>query len=83
MHRYPKKPVIASNHGGLKEIIVNNKSGVLFEPNNKSELKKAIEFFISNKELMSVYGLEGEKRAKNEFSLKKYVDNFTQLYKSI
>ncbi|QNM85184.1 glycosyltransferase family 4 protein [Polaribacter pectinis] len=78
-----KKPVIASNHGGLKEIIVNNKSGVLFEPNNKSELKKAIEFFISNKEQMSVYGLEGEKRAKNEFSLKKYVDNFTQLYKSI
>ena len=78
-----KKPVIASNHGGLKEIVVHNKTGILFEPNNTLKLKKAVEFFISNKEILYAYGLEGEKRAKHTFSLKKYIDNFIQLYKSI
>ncbi len=75
-----KKPVIASNHGGLKEIVVPNKTGLLFEPNNKVELKKAIETLIASKDLITMYGEEGEKRAKLEFSLEKYINNFKALY---
>lgn len=75
-----KKPVIASNHGGLKEIVEHNKTGLLFEPNNKNELKKAIETLIDNPDLITLYGEEGEKRAKLEFSLEKYVNNFKDLY---
>jgi glycosyltransferase involved in cell wall biosynthesis len=78
-----KKPVVASNHGGLKEILINNNTGILFEPNSPSELKKAIDFFINNKKLMDEYGAAGEKRAKNNFSLQSYVDNFINLYKSV
>lgn len=75
-----KKPVIASNHGGLKEIVVPNKTGLLFEPNNKVELKKAIETLIASKDLITMYGEEGEKRAKLEFSLEKYINSFKALY---
>ena len=75
-----KKPIIASNHGGLKEIVVHDETGLLFEPNNKYELKKAIESLIDNQELIDLYGKEGEKRAKLEFSLKNYTNNFKALY---
>jgi glycosyltransferase involved in cell wall biosynthesis len=78
-----KKPVIAANHGGLKEIVENNKTGILFEPNNKLKLKEAIEFFICNKEQLAIYGTQGEKRANVHFSLKKHVYAFIHLYKII
>jgi glycosyltransferase involved in cell wall biosynthesis len=78
-----KKPVIAANHGGLKEIVENNKTGILFEPNNKLKFKEAIEFFICNKEQLAIYGAQGEKRANIHFSLKKHVDAFIHLYKTI
>ena len=77
-----KKPVIASNHGGLKEIVVHNKTGVLFEPNNKIALKKAIKTFIANQDLIDLYGKEGEKRAMIKFSLDKYTTDFKTLYSS-
>lgn len=77
-----KKPVIASNHGGLKEIVIHNKTGLLFEPNNASDLKKSIESLIINQNLIELYGKEGEKRAKFDFSLEKYVNNFKALYNS-
>jgi glycosyltransferase involved in cell wall biosynthesis len=78
-----KKPVIASNHGGLKEIVEHNNTGLLFEPNNEADLKKSIENLINNKSLIKQYGEQGEKRAKFEFSLLKYVNNFKALYNSL
>lgn len=37
------KPVIASNVGGFTEVIENNKTGILVEPENHLELARAIE----------------------------------------
>ena len=75
-----KKPIIASNHGGLKEIVIHHKTGLLFEPNNELDLKKSIESLIINQNLIDLYGNEGEKRAKFDFSLEKYLDKFKDLY---
>jgi len=75
-----QKPIIAANHGGLKEIVVHYKTGLLFEPCNESDLKRSIETLIYNKNLLSLFGREGENRAKTEFSLEKYVTNFKNLY---
>lgn len=78
-----KKPVIAANHGGLKEIVVHDKTGFLFEPNNKLALKNAIKTLIVNTNLIDLLGNEGEIRAKFEFSLEKYQKNFKELYASM
>lgn len=75
-----KKPVIASNHGGLKEIVVNRETGLLFQPNNKSELKEVIQVLLNNSDLITEYGEKGESRAKLEFSLKNYINNFKAVY---
>jgi glycosyltransferase involved in cell wall biosynthesis len=68
-----KKPVIAANHGGLTEIVVNNETGFLVEPNNKDALKDALEKLITNPELRTSFGEKGFQRAAENFSIQKYV----------
>lgn len=78
-----RKPVIAANHGGLKEIIVNDRTGYFFEPNNGTDLASAIEELISNKSNIEVFGFYGYERAINEFSLKRHVEQFVKIYQDM
>jgi glycosyltransferase involved in cell wall biosynthesis len=78
-----RKAVIASNHGGVVEIVKHGKTGFLFEPNNKTELVAFLELLITDKKKSIQFGSEGEKRAKEKFSLDAYVEEFTKLYLSI
>ncbi|MFK3937678.1 1,4-alpha-glucan branching protein domain-containing protein [Alkalihalobacillus sp. NPDC078783] len=41
------KPVVASNVGGLKELITHEKNGLLFEPGNVKELAKQLRILIN------------------------------------
>lgn len=75
-----KKPVIASNHGGLTEIVVNNETGFLVEPNNEKALYEAILKLIENPKLRSSFGGNGYQRAIKEFSAESYVQNLEKLF---
>ncbi|MFA5392088.1 MAG: glycosyltransferase [Candidatus Paceibacterota bacterium] len=44
-----KKLIIASNIGGIKELIKHNKTGILVEPANSDDLYKAIKWVLENK----------------------------------
>ena len=74
-----KKPVIASDFGGLKEIVVNKETGLLFEPSNQKSLANAMQFLIDSSELRQTFGNNGYERAIRLFTLKEY----TQKIKSI
>lgn len=78
-----QKPVVASNHGGLSEIVLNNETGFLVEPTNVQSLTNALELLITNTEMRSTFGANGYKRAKNEFSVEKYVNNFEDLFRKL
>ena len=77
-----KKPVIGSNHGGLSEIIVNNETGFLVEPNNELELSKALKKLIDSKQLRDSLGENGYQRAVKKFSVDKYVSKFETLFEN-
>lgn len=70
---FSKKPVVAANHGGLTEIVVNNETGFLVEPNNKKALKEALEKLINHPELRTTFGENGFLRATENFSIENYV----------
>jgi glycosyltransferase involved in cell wall biosynthesis len=70
---FANKPVVAANHGGLMEIVVNNETGFLVEPNNKLALKEALEKLINNPELRTTLGEKGFQRATENFSIENYV----------
>ncbi len=74
-----KKPVVAANHGGLMEIVVDNETGFLVEPNNKEALKQALEKLINNPELRTTFGENGFQRATENFSIQKYVQKIEDI----
>jgi glycosyltransferase involved in cell wall biosynthesis len=78
-----KKPVVGSNHGGLTEIIINNETGLLIEPNNEIAFSKAILHLIENAEIRKMFGEKGYTRAIEEFSIAKYVQRFEELFTQI
>jgi len=70
------KAVIASNHGGPSEIVVDKKTGWLFEPNNKEQFREVLITILSNRALMSEYGHNGFVRYEQEFTLHSYEVKF-------
>jgi len=75
------KPVIGSDHGGLKEIIVNDATGMLVEPSNVRKLNEAIKKLAENAELRNSFGEKGYERAVTEFSLEKYCNGLIEVFK--
>ena len=51
-------PVIASRHGGLREIVEHGHNGLLVTPGNADELAEAIAYAVSNPIQMRRMGLE-------------------------
>ena len=74
-------PSICSEVGGLPEIITNEKSGLLIEPEKEDELSEAIEKLLSNKTLMTRYGLNLQETIKRDFTLEKMSRETSKVYK--
>lgn len=72
---FAQKPIVAANHGGLKEIVVNDTTGFLVKPNNKIELVKALKKLIQSSQLRKEFGIQGYQRANQYFSIESYVSN--------
>ena len=60
-------PVIASAHGGLREIVVHGKTGLLVEPGNSEALARAIAFAEDHPAEMKIMG-----RAARQAYLSRY-----------
>ena len=67
-----QKPIIASNIGGSKETIVNDKTGFLFETEKPGELcKKIIEILQLDETTLKSMGNEGRKNVIKKFNVEK------------
>ena len=78
-----QKPVVASNHGGLSEIVEDNKTGFLVQPNDQQELVFALEKLLQNQELRTQMGKNGFHRVIHQFSVEQYVQSFEKLFENI
>jgi len=77
------KPVIATDGGGTKELIIDGETGFLIRPKSIEELSLKIEFLIKNEDTALKMGLEGKKRIKQEFGLDKMTNLYINLYSNI
>lgn len=62
-----KKPVIATNVGGIPRIVKHEQNGFLVEPGNKEQLWAAIKCYLENPELLKTHGLKGHAIAQDYF----------------
>ena len=54
-------PVVASNIGGVPELIKDGETGELFTPGDKEDIKKHIETLLSDKEKLERYSTNSRK----------------------
>ena len=66
-------PVIATNIRGCREVVDNNKTGILIEPKDSVELKDAIKKIITNKKLRREYAKNGFKKSMEEYKEIDYI----------
>ena len=79
-----EKPIFASNLGGSKETVIDNKTGILFEAGNSDELsKKIIEFLTLNKTTIERMGKEGRKNVSLKFNVEKMCISTYSEYKKL
>ena len=78
------KPIIASNIGGSRETIINDKTGFLFEAGNANKLSEKLSEILNLSELtLSGIGSEGRKNVIAKFDIEKMCFSTYSEYKKL
>jgi glycosyltransferase involved in cell wall biosynthesis len=74
-------PVIATDVGGNKEVVLDSKTGFIVEPDNPDKLAEFIRKVLVDDDIRNKFSKEGYKRIKEKFSIAKTVDEIENLWK--
>lgn len=76
-------PVIASNVGGLPEVVENGKTGIIVEPKSPEAIAQAIITLLNNEQLNSTMGENGRKRVERLYNWEDNVSIVEGVYSEI
>jgi glycosyltransferase involved in cell wall biosynthesis len=75
--------VIGSNCGGVPEIIEHEKTGLLFESENVTDLTAQLLKLVDNKEFCNRLAVAGKKDADERFSEEKHFDKLVEFFEAV
>ncbi|MEJ2720406.1 MAG: N-acetyl-alpha-D-glucosaminyl L-malate synthase BshA [bacterium] len=73
-------PVVASNIGGLHEVIENGQTGFLFDPHDADGMSGVVLELFKDEERRKALGLKARERAKRDFGKDKIVGEYEDFY---
>jgi len=76
------KPIVASNTGGIPDLVIHGKNGFLVPPKNPKELAKYIQVLIEDKDKREKMSLKGKEMSLN-FSAEIMIEKIASLYKEL
>lgn len=76
------KPVVASCAGGLADIVLHERTGLLVKLNDAEDLARALQRLISDPELRARMGQEASRRAEN-YKVSNVVPHIEQAYHDV
>ena len=77
---YLKIPVIATNVGGVHELVSNNKTGLLVTPNNSKELLEKINYLLNDIDLCNRLANNAHEFVLKNFSWEVLLPKYIKLY---
>jgi len=77
------KPVVATNVGGIPELIESGQNGILVETNNERELASAIVKVLSDNSLARTIGENNMKKMRERFSWKVAAQKTERVYNEL
>jgi len=78
-----ERPVLASNVGGIPDIIKDNENGLLFNSLDVKDLSEKIRILIEDKKFRKGLGKSGRKTVLQKYDWDKLIDSWISLYKSL
>jgi glycosyltransferase involved in cell wall biosynthesis len=73
-------PVVASNVGGIPEIITNEVDGLLVEPGHPDLLANAITRLLSDAALRKLFAQRAKAKIENNFSWRANISKYLKCY---
>ncbi|GHT58046.1 LPS glycosyltransferase [Bacteroidia bacterium] len=77
---YAGLPIVASNVGGMPEVITDNKNGFLIEIENYEQMAERLNDLLKNENLRKEFGNMGYKTVSKEFNVVKQIDKLLNYY---
>ena len=77
------KPVVATSVGIAPEVVLNNKTGILVQPKDSSELSNGIIKLLQNKALSEKMAQSARGLIKKKFSLENMIRKYEEVYLDI
>jgi len=74
------KPVLSSNVDGLSEVVLHNKTGMLFDINNSEEFKNCLELMSNDDNLLSQFSNNIANGAPEKLKWENIVEDYVSLY---
>jgi glycosyltransferase involved in cell wall biosynthesis len=76
-------PVVASDIGGLGEVVEQDRTGMLVPPGDPQALAGALLTLLENRELRRRLGQAGEVRARERYALGPFVERMVGIYRRL
>ncbi len=76
------KPVVASDGGGTREILIDGETGYLCKVSDVEDLSAKITTLLDNPALAEKMGAAGKKRIREDFNLALMTNKFVKLYEN-
>ena len=80
---YLNVPVVASNVGGIPELITDNETGLLVPPENPSKLAQAVNELLSDKEKSKKLATNASTFVKNNMTWDVILPKYVQFYEDL
>ncbi len=78
-----QKPVIATNGGGVPEIIQHEQSGMLIPMNDEHSMAEAILDLLNNPNKARQLGVNGQKRVQEKFLIEHTARKIEKVYEHV
>jgi len=73
-------PIVSTDVGGVKEIIEQEKCGIIYPMNSIEGGINALEKIIFNSELKKSMGLNGKNAVKNKYNVGSFIKSMVSIY---
>ncbi len=76
-------PIVASQVGGIVDIVEDNKNGLLVPTDDADMLSQKLQLLLEDMELRKRIGRAGKKKVANQFSLAQETENWIDIYRRV
>jgi glycosyltransferase involved in cell wall biosynthesis len=76
-------PVAASRVGGVPDLVVDGVDGLLFDPHDEADMRRAIESLVRDHKFREQAGAAGRRKAFAEFHPRRIAERHVEIYREV